>query len=346
MSLGERLAAAVVGAGVAGGVAGIMIGDEREVAAAGQAGPDVMMRPETRLPVASLTKPMVATAAVRQWQRDGRRLDAPLVDLLPELAPSWRADRRLALTHLLSHTSGLRPDVAQDYPGTLAEAVRETVHVGQLRRLGAAWEYGNAGFALAGYALGQNSWYQSFEQAMAAEIFGPAGMVATSFDPAHGLGYSGGAPVRALYARGRRPGGGVVSTVEDLLRFARFAMADPRSLSATGRAVTAGGMGGRYGLGWNLANQGRIRWHGGDWGGCHSALLVDPGRRIAVAVVLNDDAGDELRTSLAWSEFTRAGGPARPRVAPALWTAAAIARRWLVDLRGRARSSAPSGSAR
>jgi CubicO group peptidase (beta-lactamase class C family) len=335
MSLGERLAVALHEAGVVGGVAGVQIGDGREVAAAGLAAPGVPMRPDTRLPVASLTKPMVATAAVRQWQRDGYRLDGPLVDLLPELAPDWRADRRLALTHLLSHTSGLRPDVAPDYPGELADAVRETVQIGQTRRLGSAWEYGNAGFALAGYALGRTSWYQSFEQAIVAELFGPAGMRNTSFDGADGCGHCGGAPVRAVYARGRRPGGGAVSTVDDLLAFARFAMADPRSFAATGRAVAAGGMGSRYGLGWNLSHQGRVRWHGGDWGGCHSALLLDPERHIAVAVVLNDDAGDELRTSFAWSELTRAGGPARPRVAPFVWTGLARARRVLSPARPR-----------
>jgi CubicO group peptidase (beta-lactamase class C family) len=204
-----------------------------------------------------------------------------------------------------------------------------------VRRLGSAWEYGNAGFALAGYALGQTSWFSSFEQALAAEVFGPAGMEETSFDPAGGVGHAaGGVPVRELYARARRPGGGVVSTVDDLLRFGRFAMGDPASLAATGRPVAAGALGSRYGLGWNLTHRGRVRWHGGDWGGCHAALLLDPTRRLTVAVVINDDAGEPLRGELAWSEFARAGGASRPRVMPALWTAAAIARQRLTALWG------------
>ena len=68
-----------------------------------------------RLPVASLTKPVVATAAVRLWLQRGIALDAPMVDLLARARPVTGAPHAGSrCRHLLSHTSGLRVDVAPD----------------------------------------------------------------------------------------------------------------------------------------------------------------------------------------------------------------------------------------
>src|SRR5262245_55944852 len=113
--LAERLAVAWSRRpGAAGGiVAGVSLNGVRETAASGVADVDSgrPLSPADRLPVASLTKPVVATAAARLWQRRGIALETPLVRLLPDLAPQWRASRRISLRHLLSHTSGLRDEI-------------------------------------------------------------------------------------------------------------------------------------------------------------------------------------------------------------------------------------------
>jgi CubicO group peptidase (beta-lactamase class C family) len=341
VSLAERLAAAVDRARIIGAVAGVSVDGAREVAAVGlaDAGSRLRLVPSARLPVASLTKPVVATAVVRAWQARGVALDTPLVELLPALAPDWRAERTLSIRHLLSHTSGLRPDLTPDeaesygyMPGALAQAVRATVHRGQIRRPGAAWQYGNAGYGLAGYALATMVG-GSFEEALAAELLTPAGMKRSGFGDADATGHSHGQPVRPTYWPARRPGGGLVSTVEDLLAFAEFAVADEPSLSATGRAVAPSLFGSAYGLGWNLNHGGRVRWHSGDWGGCHSILLVVPDRRLAVAVVVNDDAGLALRSELAWSESAATTGLRRPRIGAWLRIAHAAGRSALATLR-------------
>ena len=299
-------------------------GGERETAATGTADVDTgrQLTAADRLPVASLTKPVVATAAVQLWQQRGIVLNSPIVNLLPELAPHWRASRRITLRHLLSHTSGLRPDVPPeeltdygDAEDALAQAVRRTVQHGQIYRPGAAWRYGNAGYALAGYALGMVA-ATTFELALHEELFAAAGMSRTGFDPGDAVGHADGAPVRAVYARARRPGGGLVSTVDDMLSFAGFAMGDAASWLATGGAVASSQMGSRYGLGWNLERGDRVRWHAGDWGGCHSMLLMVPSRRIAVVVVATDDAAVRLRRDFAWAELGRMTGVRRPRVTP------------------------------
>jgi CubicO group peptidase (beta-lactamase class C family) len=331
--LSERLAAAMARAGCAGAVVGVWADGATEVAAAGLADWETGegLRPQVRLPIASVTKPIVATAAVRLWQRRGIPIDAPLAPLLPALADDWRASPRLSLRHLLSHTSGLRPQIA---PAELARyayasdglerSVQSTVQSGQVRRLGSAWQYGNPGYALAGYALGVVGG-SGVDRALAQLVFEPAGMVETSFGGAHATGHLGPSPVRGSYPRAFRPAGGLIASVTDLLRFAEFVV-DDASLPVTGTAVAASTAGGRYGLGWILSHGGRVRWHMGDWGGCHSLLLVVPARRVAVAVLSNDDGGVRLRDDLVWAEAARLTRLRRPRVSSVLHTGRSRAR--------------------
>ena len=251
------------------------------------------------------------------WRARGLSLDAPLVDLLPDLAADWRASRRVSLRHVLSHTSGLRPQLrpATLAPyaftaGGLARAVRDTVHSGQSQRAGSSWRYCNTGFALAGYALGVVAGI-GLDAALRQYVLEPAGMVDTSFGGAQASGHTGPSPVRGPYPRALRPAGGIVTTVDDLLSFAQFAC-DDESLPTTGAPVAASTIGGRYGLGWILGHGGRVRWHIGDWGGFHSCLLVVPERRFAVAVVGNDDAAVALRKDFIWTEAARLARVKRP----------------------------------
>jgi CubicO group peptidase (beta-lactamase class C family) len=320
--LADRLATAMGRAGCAGAVVGVWADGATEVAAAGLADWETGegLRPQVRLPIASVTKPIVATAAVRLWQQRGIPLDAPLVELLPGLADDWRASPRLSLRHLLSHTSGLRPQIAPAElaryafaPDGLEQAVRSTVHSGQMRAIGSAWQYGNPGYALAGYALGVVGG-SGVDRALAQLVFEPAGMVETSFGGAHASGHLGPSPVRGSYPRAFRPAGGLIGSVADLLRFAEFVV-DDASLPVTGSPVAASTVGGPYGLGWILGHGGRVRWHIGDWGGCHSQLLIVPARRVAVAVLSNDDGGLRLRNDLVWTETARLTRLRRPRIA-------------------------------
>jgi CubicO group peptidase (beta-lactamase class C family) len=325
--LADRLAAAMARAGCAGAVAGVWAAGDREVAAAGLADWETRqsLTPGTRLPVASVTKAVVATAVARVWQARGIALTTPLVDLLPDLAGDWRASRRLSAQHLLSHTSGLRPQIpltelagyAYATDG-LAQAVRHTVHRGQIRPLGSAWQYSNPGYALAGYALGVVGG-TGLEAVLRQYVLEPAGMTDTSFGGAQASGHQGPAPVRGPYPRAFRPAGGLVSTVDDLLSFAAFAI-DDATLPVTGTPVAAAAFGGRYGLGWILSHGGRVRWHVGDWGGVHAMLLLVPRRRLAVAIVGNDDGAVALRERLVWAEVARLAGPRRPRVAPYVYS--------------------------
>ncbi len=324
-TLYERLAAVMGRVGCAGAVAGVWADGSQEVAASGLADWETgqTLNPTTRLPIASVTKPVVATACARAWQAAGIPLDTPLAALLRDLSDDWRASPRLSVRHLLSHTSGLRPTIP---PGELASyafasdglvrAVRRTVHSGQIRTPGWAWQYCNPGYALAGYALGVVA-RTGVEAALRRYVFEPAGMGDTSFGGAQASGHAGPSPVRGPYARAFAPAGGLVASVADLLSFAAFAI-DDGSLAVTGRPVASSTGGGAYGLGWYLSPGGRVRWHFGDWGGFHSLLVLVPDRRVAVAVVGNDDHGVALREKLGWAEVGRLAGRRRPRLSPAV----------------------------
>jgi len=315
LALPDRLAAAMRRAGAAGAIVGVWADGARQTAAIGPADWESHepLRPDTRLPVASLTKPMLATAAVRAWQQRGIPLDTPLVELLPELAEDWRASRRLSLRHLLSHTSGLRPAIppvelarygfAAD---ALEQAVRATVRSGQIRPLGSCWRYSNPGYALAGYALGVVAG-NGLRAALRDHLLDPAGMSQTSFQGAQASGHLDHWPVRGVYSIANRPAGGMISTVDDLLRFAEFVVGDG-SLPAMAHTVAASTFGAPYGLGWVGAHRWRVCWHLGDWGGCHAMLALVPDRRVAVAVLANDDGGTALRDPLVWGELTRLTG--------------------------------------
>ena len=62
---------------------------------------------DTRFQVASVTKMVTATTALRLVERGTLKLDRPLIDFLPPEYRPASLDKRHTLHHLLSHTSGL-----------------------------------------------------------------------------------------------------------------------------------------------------------------------------------------------------------------------------------------------
>jgi CubicO group peptidase (beta-lactamase class C family) len=93
------------------------------------------------------------------------------------------------------------------------------------------------------------------------------------------------------YPRSRRPSGGLVSNVSDLLRLGRFLLAAdvfPRMRTPHGSPI-----GGVYGLGLFGERVGGVEvWgHGGSWGGFQSILLLVPERDAVFAGLTNASLG-------------------------------------------------------
>ena len=255
--------------GVPAVTAGLLVGERVELAADGPVEVDTPFR------IASITK----------W------FTASLAALVLDLDEHLGADGTTA-GRLLSHTAGLRPNSRKLLP----DACRDL------------WSYSNAGYVLAGEACSAAAG-TSYSQAVQERLLDPLGLGRTSFEepdsaaPGHVPdGATGHRPAPEVeYAESRRAAGGLWSTVEDLLRFAKHQLGGPGPLSAEAlgavRTPRADALGGRYCLGcWSrtLVGGRRAFDHEGSVGGYQSLLLLVPEEQTALAVLTNSWRGSGL----------------------------------------------------
>jgi CubicO group peptidase (beta-lactamase class C family) len=243
---------------------------------------------ETSFRIASITKPFVAALAVSL-------ADAGLLDLDAPLAGAATARQ------LLSHQGGLacewpRPlDAYGDRDDALArlaedEPARLPVGPGEL------FSYSNAGYWLVGAAIARAT-AATFEAAMLERLLFPLGLRCTGFAPSRppARGYEQvdpGAdehrPADGEYPRARRPGGGLWSTVDDLLRFGRF-LADQPAMHEPLVPTAEGSWG--LGIGLGEANGRRTVDHRGSAAGFQSLLLLVPDEGLVLAALTNSSRG-------------------------------------------------------
>jgi CubicO group peptidase (beta-lactamase class C family) len=182
---------------------------------------------------------------------------------------------------LLSHTAGLRTEVAEPLPEVCQ----------------GLWSYANTGFWAAGAAAADAAG-TSFADAMRERILEPLGLDATSYEEPSGAaeghlqeGETGHRPAGSpAYPVSRYPSGGLWSTVSDLLRFAEHQFDDPYRL----QEPQADALGAAYCLGcWRRELEGgRIAFdHEGSVAGFQSLLLIVPKERLALAVLTNSWRG-------------------------------------------------------
>ena len=239
--------------------------------------------------LASITKPIVATAVTRLVQ-DGRfSLTAPLSTWLPGLADAGHP--AITAWHVLTHTTGLGEVGIEELllgGGDRAELFRRTVALPQDADLGSRFKYVTCTWELLAGAV-ERATGKALDQVLREEVLDPLGMVDTVFDPRIGHAARR-APVRvgdwdsgpltdaldpALaemlmggYVGLRMAGGGLWSTAADLLRFGRAMLGGgelggvrvlaPAFLGLMTREVTVGGLGSvgdplldeHYAIGW------------------------------------------------------------------------------------------------
>src|SRR5262245_12194833 len=333
--LAERLSEAVRKYHAVGAVAGTLHKGSREYAATGSAAPDRPMTDQTRVRIASITKPMVSMAVYQAFRTELDALDAPVNEHFPELRPDWRLDDGVTLRRLLSHTGGLRDtdsavlNALGDSDDALLEAIRIETGLPNVWRPGRAWAYCNPGFRLAGAVLARKHG-TTFETAMRELILDPAGMAASTFDPPDvaAVGHHRGAPVDHEYGRARRPGGGLWSTADDLLSFAQYALANTAYLNRARQEIAPSAFGHKYGLGWFLNSRADVIFHFGDVGGFQGLLVLAPDHGPASALVGNDEHGGKVSRLVAFGEITRHTGLQRPRPSPKRLAGGVIRRGW------------------
>lgn len=276
-------------------VVGISLGGAETVVALGcEAG--------TRFRIASVTKPMTAALCCSVLD-----LEAP--------TRLWPHDVRVR--HLLSHTSGFDCELADGDNaqfGVGDDALARCVAtLGSVRRFVGSeevWSYANTGYWLAGFLAAERVG-GTFEEALLDRVVRPAGLEATSFEEPDVEG-TGADAQPGPYPRSRRPSGGLVSNVADLLRFARWHLREGDAQ----RVVHGKPVGGVYGLGLFGERVGGVDvWgHGGSFGGFQSSLLTIPTRDAVFVGLTNASKGGKALVEIEDVFFEEAVG-ARRRVA-------------------------------
>jgi CubicO group peptidase (beta-lactamase class C family) len=190
--------------------------------------------------LASITKPITATAVARLAQEGRFPLTVPLSRWVPELDTAGLAP--FTAWHVLTHTTGLRDINLVDLVLRGAprdEVVRRTVEAGQATPPGSQFQYATFPWEVLAVAL-ERSQDRPLESLLRETVLDPLGMADTTFD--HARSGSRRAPMQlgdwdgtlrevppgidieqitAAYASLKLAGGGLWSTASDLFRFGR-----------------------------------------------------------------------------------------------------------------------------
>ncbi|WP_299433378.1 serine hydrolase domain-containing protein [uncultured Meiothermus sp.] len=284
---------------------------------------------DTLFQVASNTKTMTGTLAMRLVEEGKLELDKPVINYLPELK---LADPQVAQTatmrHLFNHTGGWVGDLfgnTGDGDDALQKYVAGVDKMPQITPLGSLWHYNNAGFGIAGRVI-EVLTGKTFEQVARDMLFEPLGMERSSFFPheailhRHCVGHFLDECEQFriskpwAFARAVGPIGRVNSTVCEMLRYARvhleggLGVISPESVQAMQQVTAKGQLDDDFGVTWWMrdlldkdGNRIRAILHGGAANGQMSAFWLVPSRNFACVILTNAQKGGFLHGELnAW----------------------------------------------
>ncbi|MEV6521587.1 serine hydrolase domain-containing protein [Longispora sp. NPDC051575] len=266
--------------------------------------------------LASVSKSFTAMAVLRLAEDGGIRLDAPLVDQLPEFAPDDPRAGRITVRDLLNQRSGIS-DRTSDIPAvtrardlTGAVAALRTAKLGS--DPGSRYEYSNPNYVLAARLVEVASG-ESFPRYLDRAVLGPLGMTDTSAAAALPRGHVdvfGTWVARPELETFNLGAGRMVSTARDLGRWLAAQQVPGRLVSAAGlAAMHTPPAGSRYAMGWSVPDAGgppRIE-HGGNLFTATSSVTLLPASGYGFAVLSNsaglaDDAYPVVEGLIALSE--------------------------------------------
>lgn len=288
-----------------------------------EVGTERAVTPETVFQLGSVSKMMVGIAIMQLKEQGKIDLDAPVTDYLPYFKMADERYKEITIRQILSHRSGLRYSTGygfywytSDYQspeyddGSLERHVRNLTQVKLQFTPGKSMQYSDLGFEILGDVIAKVSG-QNFEAYTQEHIFGPLGMMHTSFmvrdippellAAPHGYGPK----VNSFfpYSRQHAPSSHLFSNVDDMLRYAlaqlnQGQLGETRILPAIayGEMWTAQGDTNlpspwerKVGLGWFLGGQEgpRLVGHGGMDIGFGCGFIMAPDDGLAVVVMVN-----------------------------------------------------------
>jgi CubicO group peptidase (beta-lactamase class C family) len=283
----------------------------------------VAVSPATAFRTASVAKPITATAVMQLVEAGRIDLDAPIQQYCPAFPKKeWAITPRLILGHL----AGIRHYKPNESGGTkFFPAIEDSLSLFKndplLHEPGTKYLYSTFAYSVLGCAI-EGASKQSYEQYLRERVWAPAGMTSTRLDrlydivPSRARGYyqvteadlkSMPPAVRSIVKAGdvvnaplhdtsmKVPGGGLLSTAEDLVRFAVATLEAKLLKRDTVEQMwvdgkTRGGEATGYGLGWGVApaQEGIRRLsHSGNQIGASSGLVVLPEVSLAYAIMAN-----------------------------------------------------------
>lgn len=271
---------------------------------------------DTPYPLASASKPMVATALMVLVEQGKVKLDGPALRFIN----GWRAEedplgvgQNYSVRQLLDHTSGLGTYASIAWgdnhrpPQSLADGFKRYGFAAHPP--GMLFEYSNLGYGLIGQIIAEQSG-QTLANFMESAIFKPLGMRATgmfdSFDTPETAAKKYDGRLNALAPTyNNTPGGGnIYSSVHDLARFGLFHLAD----GGDGKEIlrtedkqlmqswTEPGAfypyynSSHYGLGWYFRidpTVGPVVWHEGGMPGGSAIILLLPQQKVVAVALIN-----------------------------------------------------------
>jgi CubicO group peptidase (beta-lactamase class C family) len=265
--------------------------------------------------VASVSKPVTATAVMQLVEKDRLDLNADLRAYLPELRRALSGSEPLTMRHLLTHTAALDERA-------LRRSTRDSAQIKSLaawlsshppRRIGVPGRvisYNDVGYTLAGRVVEAVS-ETPFPRYVEERVFAPLGMQRTSFEQLLPDSLLGALATGYDFRRGEHhrvpheyvhqtPPAGMMTTAADMAKFliahleggrhggtriladATIQEMQRRQFSMDPRLQGAG-----YGF-WEIRLRGqRGLWHGGDWNGYGAVLLMLPEQRAGVFAAFN-----------------------------------------------------------
>lgn len=296
------------------------------------------------VPFAALQAQQSSYATATKLVEQGRvSLDDPVQKYVPAFPDKIVT---VTLRHILTHTSGIRHYKPAENPSqklfdSIADAIAIFKDDPLLFTPGTKYSYSSYAYNLIAGVIEKASGL-TFEAYMQEKVWGPAGMKETRLEHPPEIvpnrarqylrGGDGPGVVNAPYAdlSIKWAGGGIISTVEDLLRFhialdeGKLVRRETLEQMYTPATLNDGSKI-DYALGWRIQTdqQGR-RWisHSGGATGGSTFLLRDPERKLAVAIMCNvESAGNLGALARQVADAVLKSGPTPSRELPlaAVW---------------------------
>jgi CubicO group peptidase (beta-lactamase class C family) len=276
---------------------------------------------DTVFELASLSKTVTASAAMRLVEQGKLDLDAPVRRYVSGFrVQDEHTSAATTLRNLLTHSPGWEANYTVDDLGkeSLGRWVTTMGQMMQLAPPGKIWSYNNPAFGLMGHVI-ELLTHMDIRDAFHELVFAPIGLERASahitevitwpLTVGHRPGRNGAAEVLRPYSMGSSiPAGGVHMSLASLMKYASFHLSehDGASGAALGRRTRESmriaqlqkePTGEQMGLGWHLRTLNGVLTaaHGGTAGAGHRChLQIVPDRRLGFAILTNHTEGWRL----------------------------------------------------